>query len=81
MWLSQKLKSSKDYEADYHFEMVELIAEKSPLLDLLEQVRNEQTSAIENYLKLRIKSKPFYLPRFLWKFILSKLVYLQYFEA
>jgi len=81
MWLSHKLKNSKDYKTDYHEEMVELIGKKSPLLDLLEQVRSEQTSAIENYLKLRIRPKPFYLPKLLWKFILSKLVYLQYFKA
>jgi len=80
MWQQIKLKTSKDYDSDYHQELVKLVTRKTPFIDLLEQVRDEQTSAIENYLKLKIKSKPIYLPRFLWKFLLSKLVYIQYFK-
>lgn len=60
--------------------IMELIFKRSPLLEMLEKIRENETSAIENYLKLRIRSKPLYLPNFLWKFILSKLVYLQYFK-
>lgn len=48
--------------------------------DSLDKIRNEHIGAIESYLKLRIRPKPFYLPSFLWKFILSKIVYLQYFK-
>lgn len=60
--------------------IMELIFKRSPLLEMLEKIRENETSAIENYLKLRIRKKPLYLPNFLWKFILSKLVYIQYFK-
>ncbi len=61
--------------------IIKLAAERSPLLDMLNKIREMETSAIESYLKLRIRKKPFYLPKFLWQFILSKLVYIQYLEA
>lgn len=80
-YIKMKLKTAKDYESDYHTEMIELIADRSPLSDLVDQIRIEQTTAIENYLKLRIRKKPLWLPNFLWKFVLSKLVYLQYFNS
>ena len=60
--------------------VMELIFRKSPLLEMLDKIRENETSAVENYLKLRIRKKPWYIPNFLYKFILSKLVYIQYFN-
>lgn len=77
-YLTQKLKTAKHYEFNYHDELLELSVKQSPLWELMRQVTTAQTSAIESYLKLRIRKRPFYLPNFLWKFLLSKVVHLQY---
>lgn len=79
-YMKMKLKNKKDYSFDYHDELLAISVEQSPLWELIRKTITAQTDAVEEYLKLRIRSKPLYLPNFLWKFILSKLVYLEYFK-
>jgi len=72
--------SRENYKNLIAEELGEILINRSPLFDLMKAISGIQGEIIESYLKLRIRKKPFYLPNFLWKLILSKLVYIQYFK-
>ena len=79
-YIKFKLKNKKDYSNEFHDELLDICAEQSPLWKMMMQNIKDKSSAIEEYLALRIRKKPLWLPNFLCKFVLSKLVYLQYFK-
>ena len=73
--------SKENYKNLIAEELGGLLADRSPLFDLMKRISAIQGEIVESYLKLRVRKKPLWLPNFLWKFILSKLVYIQYLEA
>jgi|TARA_Y100000310_G_scaffold292578_1_gene321431 hypothetical protein len=79
-YLEFKLPTKDDYLVEYHDVLSDIYPDGSPLFTLLDQVRKTQASAIEEYLNLRIRPRPWFLPDFLWRFLVSKIIYVQYFK-
>lgn len=48
--------------------------------DIVEDTQKEHLAKIETYLSLRIQSKPKWLPAFLWKAILRRVLVIRYFK-
>ena len=47
---------------------------------IVKRAAEEHAYQIEEYIKLRIQSKPWWLPEFIWHFLLRRLLILQYFK-
>lgn len=54
--------------------------ENNELQNLQDKYIKKLNIEIEQYLKLRIRDKPKYIPKFLYKWILNKLVVMEYFS-
>lgn len=53
--------------------------EQKKIERLIEDVATEQAYKIDAYIKLHIKPKPKYLPKFIWQWILKRLLVLHEF--
>ncbi len=59
----------------------EMIISKEELGAMSKQKQFNQSRIIENYCRMRIRPRPYWIPNLIWKYLLKKMVYLQYFSV
>lgn len=75
-YYSFKLKTRDDYIR----ELAEEMSEPTPFIELLKKIREKKASALEEYCRLRIQPKPFWIPQFIWERLLKRILVLEYFQ-